>query len=681
MSVKKNEIPKETEKKVSRKFIKKNLKKDLEEKVELTVKDEPSREPLFTKESLNQEVESTKSFTPIEPVLDLEEKPKKIIKRKNIEEQKLGKTEEEKLKEGLMGIYENDDGSMPNMKQFQTRKKSSFAMAILVLLFSCLFLGSVAWAGLFIWTPKETFQEDQIFLAVSGEDKAVVGQEVQYRIRYRNDQNVPLSKAVLQVRYPEGFIFEKSSQNPTNENNDEWALGSINPGDSGYIDIFGQAYGNLAEKKSFRIFLNYTPANFSSEFQKVTNFMVEFFGSPVELKVAGPVEAVPGAKVDYKISVNKISAVAIKNLALIIETPKEFNKSVSKPESDKDNTLKWSFLVLSENKEILFGGAFSSEVTDTSTLIFKVVGWKDDKRNSDPYIFAVVSSSVKISKNELGLSLAINGSLNDSSVVPGDTLNATVNIKNNGQTIIKNAVVDLGVVAPSYNSKSILDWAKIEDPSDGQISGKQKTTDLREADLSWNSSKIKELAVLKPGDEVSIDFHLPIKNSDVVDLTQFVQNKINVLATLSYNEGTEKKSLSSNPVNLVINSDLGFEVKDDISTSNGKETHKLTWMLSNSYHELKNIQLEAEIYGDITFNKDLVVVPAGKINFDDKEKKLTWQIDSMPTSLDILALQYTVVLNTKNSSQTNLTSKVRIKATDTITNQEIIKAGDEVLLK
>ena len=78
---------------------------------------------------------------------------------------------------------------------------------------------------------------------------------------------------------------------------------------------------------------------------------------------------------------------------------------------------------------------------------------------------------------------------------------------------------------------------------------------------------------------------------------------------------------------------------------------------------------------------DQVTAPAGEAKFDDKTKKLVWTIPTMPTSVDVLALQFPIILQSKNSTQTNLTSKVKVQATDTVTGQSIIKVGDEVLLK
>ena len=131
----------------------------------------------------------------------------------------------------------------------------------------------------------------------------------------------------------------------------------------------------------------------------------------------------------------------------------------------------------------------------------------------------------------------------------------------------------------------------------------------------------------------------------------------------------------------MVNSDLGLEVRDEVSENlQGKELHTITWFLSNTFHELKDIELSADLYGDIEWQEEGFVVPAGEAVFDKDSDKLIWKVDSMPTSLDVLALQFAVVLKTKNPSQTNLSSKVKLKAKDTITGEVIMKAGDEILL-
>jgi len=70
----------------------------------------------------------------------------------------------------------------------------------------------------------------------------------------------------------------------------------------------------------------------------------------------------------------------------------------------------------------------------------------------------------------------------------------------------------------------------------------------------------------------------------------------------------------------------------------------------------------------------------GEVNFDAEGQKLIWMVDSMPTALDVLVFEFKIILNKRNPTQTNLTSKVTFEAMDTVTNKQILKAGKEILL-
>lgn len=588
----------------------------------------------------------------------------------------------EKIRKELLEIYENEDGTMPDMKQFQVGKGSGLRKAFLVLLVACLFLGGVAWAGFFAFQPKSRFNVQEVVLNIIGDEQIEIGQEVKYRIKYQNDQGVPLSKSMLQVRYPEGFVFEKSSQEPTNDNHDEWVLGTIGSNEGGYIDIFGKFYGSIDEQKSFRAFFNYTPGNFSSEFQKVSNLSVKFVESPIEISVDALSEVTAGSLTTIKVKVHNKTEKALNNLSLILVPGKLFNKTSSTPLSDLEDQYRWVLPSLVNDQSVEIKGVFNNSEGNeiTSSLNFKVLGWQVNKDNQ--YVYAERQQDIKLVMTNFMVNLAINGARKDLSVQPGETLNGTVVIKNSGQTNLSNLFVKAIFEAPAYNDKSILDWVKFDDPADGTVMGEKISASMRRATVTWDPANLKELKTLAPGEQIQFDWHLPIKSGENTNLSQYEASLITARVEVKGIDNQVSRTVVSDPFNLVINSDLSFEVRDKISNdAQNREIHNLTWLLSNSFHDLRNLLIEAEVYGDVTIDKEAFVVPAGKVEFDEQTKKIVWRIDSFPTSMDILGLQMPIILNKKNPTQTNLTSKVKIKANDTITNQDIIKAGDEVLLK
>ncbi len=594
----------------------------------------------------------------------------------------LGGPEEKKMRQELKEIYQNDDGTMPNMSNFQKKKSGGAVRAFFTLVFACAFLGAIAWAGFFVFQPKSGFAEKDVTLSISGEEQIIAGQEAHYRVRYRNSQNVPLAKANLQMKYPEGFVFSGASQEPANDKKDEWNFGKLDAQASGYIDIQGKLFGDINKKQSFRAFLNYTPANFNSEFQKVANLNTEITGTPATIAVSAPAEAVPGANAEFTIDISRPSDQLPKNLAFVIEPAGGLTLTKAEPANDKENVYQWSFTELPEKVQIKLKGTFSPEDgVESADVKFKLLGWKDEKKQGEPYVFWTEIKTVKLLKADLSAGLAINGTMSALNIQPGEVLNAGLVIKNNGQTVLKNLSVKLVFETPSFDKKSMLDWGKLDDKFDGQIDGEQVNDTTRRGSITWTKRQIGGLANLAAGKELQIDVSVPLKNGQTIDLTKFTTSAMTAAVEVKYESDGAQKLLSSNQINFIINSDLVFEVRDKVTgDSQDREAHNMDWIISNGFHELKDIELSADIYGDVIWNDSALNVPAGEAKFDAAKKQLVWKIPSMPVSVDVLDLKFSVTMNQKNPSQTNLTSKVKIKVFDTATGQDIILAGDEVLL-
>lgn len=591
---------------------------------------------------------------------------------------KINSSEKENIDQKLMEIYENPDGSMPDMVHFQKKKAGGFIRSIFVLMFACVFLAGVAWVGFFVIQPKSGFSEKDVVLSVSGPEFAKIGEDVRYRIRYRNSQNTPLTNVILQVRYPEGFVLSDSSQKPINETKDEWSLASLGQQESGFIDLFGRMYGDVGTKQSFRIFLNYKAENFSSDFQKVASSNLEIGESPIGLVVDGPKEVVAGSQVEFTVNVDN-RGVELDNMAIEIESGTSFKISESVPKSDKFVTNRWYVGTLKDKKLVIKGVFNAGENPEKSDLNIKLVGWKDADRSVDGYTYYNQSYSVSYLKTDVTANLVLNGSSGNFNVQPGEVLSGSIFLKNGSNVPLKNVVARVIIDAPSYDKKSMLNWTEIENPKDADIAGEQLNADKRRGILTWTKTQIKDLTQIDPNEEITTDFSIPIKDSSNTDLNVFTNSEIQMTLEMRYDLNGESKIISSQPILMKINSDVGFELRDTIGDEGGKESHIMSWVITNTFHELSSIKIEADIYGDMVWNEDLLEVPGGVATFDKEKKKLTWTIDKMPLSVDIFALQFGYILNSKNPTQTDLTSKVTFEATDTVTGEQILKVGKEVL--
>ncbi|MBI5221331.1 MAG: hypothetical protein HY979_00810 [Candidatus Magasanikbacteria bacterium] len=284
-------------------------------------------------------------------------------------------------------------------------------------------------------------------------------------------------------------------------------------------------------------------------------------------------------------------------------------------------------------------------------------------------------------KNAVIVNTAINGSLNDFDAKPGDILNFTIAVKNAGKEDISKAKIQLLIDSPSFKKQSVLGWTDIADKHDGDINGSQISDSVCRAILMWDSSKDKDLALIKSNGQTNLEFQLPIKNSDRAPWSSVENYQIAVTTTLTYTDKTgATQTITGNVITVTLNSDLSFKQKNEISSDNKEhEKHDITWIIGNTFHALKNVTVDADLFGDINFSS-ASSTPAGTLSFDPATKHLSWNIPDLTENNDVLALPFSVTINKKNPTQNILISKVHLQAQDSVTGKQLEFIGDEVSL-
>src|SRR3989338_2542252 len=527
--------------------------------------------------------------------------------------------ETKEINECLTSIYRDDNGTLPNMKEIKVQKTHPVLRAFTYILVMGSLLALVAWAGLFFFPQSGRFSADRVSLAVDGPSALTLGATTTYTITYTNNQDIPLHDVTLQVTYPAGFLFLSSSIPPSNAGHNEWNIGTIAAQKRGVVSITGQSYGTLKEDQSWRVFLNYQPENFKSELQKVATLNTAIASSPLRVTIAGPDKSYVGAEAEYTFSVVNESTWIPSRLELAPAIPSNFVVTTSTPPLDKNN--RW----------IIKPPTASTSTTSTLPLAkttFKIKGkWGTGGENSGlikaalflPAVgtdktFQVAQSELttEIAKTNLDLNVAINGSLTDVDSKPGDLLNITLRLKNTSNKSMKNVALELAFEAPSVKKQSILNWPEVVDEHNGTIQGDQLSDTIRRGRILWNNKNIPALNELKPNTEVLLDVRLPIRDATNFDLSDLPSHKIQVLSSAIFSD--EKgitQTAHSNQLAITLNSNLAFETRDLVSTSEGKEAHAITWVLTNSFHSLKNIKLVATLFGDVTWKQNGAVSAGG----------------------------------------------------------------------
>ncbi|MFA7653882.1 MAG: hypothetical protein WCX97_02460 [Candidatus Magasanikbacteria bacterium] len=578
------------------------------------------------------------------------------------------------INRAITSIYKDDNGHLPNMKKIQIKKRHPIVKFFFTLLILGGLLAATAWVGFFVLPSSNKFSESNLDFAIAGPSNLILGATSTYTITIHNNQNVSLQNTSLNIRYPAGFLFLESSIPPQNAGKNEWSLGEISNSKKTILTIIGKSYGIQNEAQSWRVLLNYQPANFNSELQKTVILNTKIGSSPISVVATGPDKTTVGTEVEYTFQIENKSNWQPKQLELALSLPSNFTLTTSTPALNKNHWLiNLSPTSALSDLKLTIRGKFSESAEENPTLKYTL--YLPITELDQNIAIAENNLTTALTKNAVSFAAAINGSLKDFSTQPGETLNVTLNIKNTSATDITKANVKCTLIGPAIGKQTLADWKAITDPADGDIEGKQITADLRQGQIFWNNKKISALDKIKPGEEVNIDFKLPLKNSDQITLSDLKENKITITTEFNYTDANgDEQTLTGTPFNLNINSDLTLEIRHTTTL----DKHDIKWIINNNFHPLKNIKLTASAYGDVSWQNEQT--PAGEIKFDVNTKNITWTISEMPLSVDVLALPFSLTLNKKDPTQNVLVGAVHVTAEDVLTGQTIDFTGNEISL-
>lgn len=612
------------------------------------------------------------SSTPLE-----EGKPKRrrvASRRKTVKKTLL--INDKEMERQLDSIYKDENGDLPNMKKIEIKKGNKFLRRIFAMVIMLGLLSAAAWAGFFMMPSAKKPVSDQVTLTITGQENLELGATTTITIAYENNQRVILKNVVLTVRYPKDFVVIDSNLPARNQTHTEWHLDSLSPNQKGTVIITGKMYGAPESAQAWRAFLNYQPANFQSDLQTMAVFENKITRSPYTLRLSGPDKVNVGKEANFTVTVENAGTEWLDGLTVVPVFPVYFHLTTSTPVLVK---TAWPIIpATSTQYEIKFNGQFSDNETALANIKLQIV--RTDAQGNH-YVIAANEFGAELVKNSLTASLAVNGALTKVSSYPGDALNVTIVLKNGSDGDITKITAKLKFDAPSYGKTSILDWANAQEKFDGTIKGTQISETIRRGEIAWNGTNMPELKKLAVGKEISWDLQLPVKDTKTADWDKVKEALASGMVEIIFTDknGVEQ-TLTSNQVELVFNSDLKTEVRDEIKTNTAnEEEHTIQWVITNTLHPLKTIVLTADIYGNAEV-KLPATPPAGKLQYDNTTKHLVWEIEEMTEATDVLALPFTVILKTKNPTQNVLISKVRIQAVDTITNEQMNLMADEIAL-
>jgi hypothetical protein len=590
----------------------------------------------------------------------------------------------------LSEIYKNKAGELVDVKKMKVKHRQLFIVRFFKFLLTIALLAGLAYLAYFYFF-NGTNDSNSLELKITAPEKVTAGEEFSYKIEYHNPSKFVLTKAYLEIQYPENFILTSASL-PAASGNYGWNLPDIASGANLSLTITGKLINNPDSVNVISGRLSYVPMNYSSQFKKEASAstLVSDPGFQVDLEYSNT--AFLNQDNAMSLIISNIENNYLGDFNLSFSLPDETNADVSSSSNTTATDASSSNLIASSSQVIITkaGGAswLISGLNMTSgrqeiPLSYKIgaqinnpqIIVRLEKKMTDgkSYAFWEKTFSPELVKSDLNLAMSINGIKTDNAINFGQTLNYSVSYNNQGSNTFKDVVIMAALTG------DFLDFNSLTMEKPGSLSG---------GTIIWTKNEIPELAEIKPGAQGVINFSidiLPFKDGDLgknLSVVSYAQYGVNNKAV----SGSDNKS---NTITSRLNSDLSLSERilyfndDNQPVGSGslppkvgeKTSFKVYWVVKNNLHELADTQVVFNLPSNINWDEKNTA-DVGSINYNPDTRQVIWEIGLLPVSVYQANAEFSISVTPAESDRDKilvLSPGSTVSATDRETNNLITK--------
>jgi len=483
-----------------------------------------------------------------------------------------------------------------------------------IIIFITVLGAGLAIAGFWFW-ERNPYSKDILKLEILGPEQALIFEEVEYTVKYKNNGNIRLEEPRLIFEFPENTLSliqsDEAGQKQVLLKRQEMGpeeLGDIYPGEEKTFKFKGRLFGQEDEVKTVKVWLNYQPKNLKARYESATTFttVIESVPLTLDFDLSSKVEA--GR--DFRFSLNYFSSLnyPLINLGIKIEYPSGFEFLGSTPDSLGKNEWEIPLLNKAEGGRIEIRGRLMGEAREQKIFQASLGAWQENKF----IVLKEITRGVELAQPNLSIFQRINGS--DQYIAkPGDLLHYEIFFRNISQEPFTDLFLVTRLDGRAFNFNSIKS-------DSGQFS---------EGDNSvvWDWRDVSKLKFLGQGEEGKVEFWINLKDFNVTSPQErnFLL-KNNVLISQIKEEFETK--ISSN---LVI-SQKGY-FKDEVFGNSGpippevgeKTTYTITWQAKNYYNDIKNAKVKAVLPSNVELTGEIFPKSeVSKFSFDQASREIVW---------------------------------------------------------
>lgn len=546
------------------------------------------------------------------------------------------KKRSEELGKDLKSIYSDPDGRLPDFTRLDGKPGGRLRSVIVGTVAALAVLGAATWAGLLLFSRTSGFTGDGVELTLTTQP-FTAGAENDVVLRYRNGERIPLARTDIELRVPAGF--EVTGAEPVSAEEGRWSVGSVAPGAEGEVRVRGYVRTALDAAMTFEARLNYRPADFNADFQKVASHTAVVTGSALTLEGTAPEKTTPGDEVAFTYGYANVSELPLEGARVEIDPPEGFIFASSEPKTDEGVALRWTLPTLDAGASgtITVKGTFSATSRGPKSLPARIGFAKD----ADVAPLALAEARTEVQKSAIDLALLVNGSDKPPTVSAGDQLFFTLRYENAGDVALK----DVSLEADLASVDGVLDWVSLRDELAGTRTGTK---------IAWTKKELPALESLAPGGKGEIDFSVQLAKKLPAKVPA---DAVRAAASAKIPKAgkTPARQIDAVPLAVRLLSDAAFLAYgryyvDGVPVGAGPlppasgetTTYRIFWTVRNSLHELTDMSVTTLLPQGVKWTGARREASAGSIDFDSSGRKATWRLNRLPTSVTEITASFDV---------------------------------------
>jgi len=471
---------------------------------------------------------------------------------------------------------------------------------IVILLFAVFFV---------VKLRENIYSKDVLKLEILAPREIVVGKEVEFVVKYKNNGNFRLEEPELIFEPPENSLKENiilKREIITSKKIGE----AIYPGEENSLSFKLFVFGREGETKIAKATMSFRPKGLKARYSVSTSFVSQIKSVPLTFEFDLPSKVEVGRNINVKLDYFSNLETLLTNLRVQVDYPSGFEFISSIPKSLDQTEWEIPLLNKTDGGRIEIQGKVWGEIGGVEIFKSRIGVVRDNKF----IVLKEIEKGVEIIKPSIVLRQEINNNPNYVAS-PGEWLRYTIYFKNVGEEEMKNLFLISKLEGDAFDLRTLRSDLGDYKPGDNSVI------------FDWR--RISKLQYLAPMDEGKVEFWVRLKD-DIGDVvTPVIKNK--VFISQIKEEFITKISSKIEVVQQGFYHDEIFGNSGPLPPKVGATTtYTILWKVKNYYAKVNDVKVKAKLpsYVNLTGN----IFPeemSSKFSFDSNSREIVWSVGEL----------------------------------------------------